>query len=167
MSIVPSFGAGGRSGKVNPVGRDRRRGLRLGGGLDGVQQAGDQDGLGDIAVEPERPVVLGAPRGDVGGERDHRGVALGTGAGAQALDHLDAAHSRHVDVHQDHVEGLFGDVLQRLGPGAGPDGTMMEGGEDLLHDAQVHRIVVHVQDDERTTDGGVGLRHLCRAPDSA
>jgi hypothetical protein len=44
---------------------------------------------------------------------------------------------------------------------------MVERGEDFLDHTQVHGIVVNVQDDEWTTDRGVGLRHRFQAPDSA
>jgi hypothetical protein len=64
-----------------------------------------------------------------------------------------------VDVHQDHIEGLFREPVQGVGSGGGPQAAMAEGPQDLLDDAQVHGIVVHMQDDQRTPDLRIGMRH--------
>src|SRR5258708_22648434 len=47
----PDGGRRGSDGPVNPVGRGRGRGLRLGRGLDGVPPAGGQDRLRPVGVE--------------------------------------------------------------------------------------------------------------------
>ena len=69
------------------------------------------------------------------------------------MQQLDPGHVRHVDVEQEQVEALALEAREGFGTGRDADGGMTEGGQDLLHDLQVHRIIVDVQHLERPADG--------------
>ena len=64
------------------------------------------------------------------------------------------------DITEQHdVDRLDLQPFQSLGPAARGHGLVPEGGQDLLHDAQVHRVVVDVQDLEGPAAQARVVRH--------
>ena len=107
-------GGRGRGFALGPVGQEVR-GERLQGLFDGLEQVAGADRLGDVAVHPGLEALLAVALHGVGGQGDDGQMQAGRlFLEADRLRRLEAAQFGHLHVHEDEVERLPLQRLERL-----------------------------------------------------
>ena len=109
--------------------------------------------LGEEIARPHRQRPLLHRRRVVGGDDQHRQVALDGEQRPQRLHHLEAVEVRHVQVEDDQVgprDRHLADDLARVGEGG--DVAAARGGQQPIEHAHVGRLVVDDEDSRRAQD---------------
>ena len=123
--------------------------------------------LREVAGDPRIAGPLSvSPAADRGEHQQLHQLVDGPVAPPDGPGQLEAVHPRHLHVQDDDVVGeqVGGrpDQGERLGPVAGRVALRPPGGDLLLQDVQVGRVVVHRQDPGVLQQGGVAFRRQAR-----
>lgn len=125
--------------------RGHQGGLGRDPGRDRPAQRLAVDGLGDMIVHPRSPAACDLLCHYVGAERDDWNVARGTIKGSDSAGGFHPVHHRHLNVHENEIEGSFLYRRERFGAVIGRHHLVTVADKNGSGDDLIERVIIDEQ----------------------